>query len=220
MLSSEKSQRMAPTTAMYASPRIFPIALSPRLIFQTQVGWIATIALMTKTQIGLGVLSIPATFDALGVIPGVICLVVISAITTWSDYMIGIFKKRHPEVYGLDDAGFMMFGKIGREVFALIFMFCEYLLVIHCKEISLMISDWIFVSGSAMLGISIGLNAVSTHAACTAVFVAVAAVATFGFASIRTLGKIGWLAWIGLVCIMTASELSQLASNIERFPNG
>ncbi|RSL43080.1 hypothetical protein CEP51_016406 [Fusarium floridanum] len=87
------------------------------------VGWIATIALMTKTQIGLGVLSIPATFDALGVIPGVICLVVISAITTWSDYMIGVFKKRHPEVYGLDDAGFMMFGKIGREVFAIIFMF-------------------------------------------------------------------------------------------------
>jgi hypothetical protein len=57
-----------------------------------------------------------------------------------------------------------------------------------------------------MLGISIGLNSVSTHAACTAVFVAVAAILGFCFASIRTLGKIGWLAWIGLVCIMTASE--------------
>ncbi|UPK90571.1 hypothetical protein LCI18_001506 [Fusarium solani-melongenae] len=165
------------------------------------VGWIATIALMTKTQIGLGVLSIPATFDALGVIPGVICLVVISAITTWSDYMIGVFKKRHPEVYGLDDAGFMMFGKIGREVFAIIFMFY-----------------WIFVSGSAMLGISIGLNAVSTHAACTAVFVAVAAVATFGFASIRTLGKIGWLAWIGLVCIMTAIFSVTVAVGVQDRP--
>ncbi|EEU46185.1 uncharacterized protein NECHADRAFT_38659 [Fusarium vanettenii 77-13-4] len=165
------------------------------------VGWIATIALMTKTQIGLGVLSIPATFDALGLIPGVICLVVISAITTWSDYMIGVFKKRHPEVYGLDDAGFMMFGKIGREVFALIFMFY-----------------WIFVSGSAMLGISIGLNAVSTHAACTAVFVAVAAVATFGFASIRTLGKIGWLAWIGLVCIMTAIFAVTVAVGLQDRP--
>lgn len=174
---------------------------------------------MTKTQIGLGVLSIPATFDVLGVIPGVICLVVISAITTWSDYMIGVFKKRHPEVYGLDDAGFMMFGKIGREVFAIIFMFCEYLRLI-ARKLLLMTLDWIFVSGSAMLGISIGLNAVSTHAACTAVFVAVAAVATFGFASIRTLGKIGWLAWIGLVCIMTASELSQLVGNIESLSNG
>lgn len=59
-----------------------------------------------------------------------------------------------------------------------------------------------------MLGISIGLNSVSSHAACTAVFVAVAAVLGFSFASIRTLGKIGWLAWVGLVCIMTASKLS------------
>lgn len=71
----------------------------------------------------------------------------------------------------------------------------------------LILPDWIFVSGSAMLGISIGLNAVSTHAACTAVFVAIAAILTFTFSSIRTLGRIGWLAWVGLVCIMTASKL-------------
>ncbi|KAJ3524094.1 hypothetical protein NM208_g12188 [Fusarium decemcellulare] len=165
------------------------------------VGWIATIALMTKTQIGLGVLSIPATFDALGIVPGVICLCLVAAITTWSDYIIGVFKKNHPEVYGLDDAGFKMFGKIGREVFAIVFMLY-----------------WIFVAGSAMLGISIGLNAVSTHAACTAAFVAVAAVAGFGFASIRTLGKIGWLAWVGLVCIMTAIFAVTVAVGLQDRP--
>ncbi|RSL65768.1 hypothetical protein CEP51_012939 [Fusarium floridanum] len=69
-----------------------------------------------------------------------------------------------------------------------------------------------------MLGISIGLNAVSTHAACTAVFVAVAAVATFMFASIRTLGKIGWLAWIGLVCIMTAIFSVTVAVGVQDRP--
>ena len=36
--------------------------------------------------------------------------------------------------------------------------------------------DWIFVAGSAMLSISIALNALSLHGACTAVFVAVAAI--------------------------------------------
>lgn len=64
--------------------------------------------------------------------------------------------------------------------------------------------DWIFVAGSGMLGVSIALNALSTHGACTAIFVAVAAVAGGGFASIRTLGRLSWLAWIGLVCILTA----------------
>lgn len=80
---------------------------------------------MTKTQIGLGVLSIPATFDALGIVPGVVCLIVVSAITTWSDYMIGAFKRNHPEVYGIDDAGFKMFGRIGREVLATGYMLCK-----------------------------------------------------------------------------------------------
>lgn len=81
---------------------------------------------MTKTQIGLGVLSIPKTFDALGLIPGVICLIAVAIITTWSDYMIGVFKRRHPGVYGLDDAGQLMFGRPGREFLAVVFMLCEW----------------------------------------------------------------------------------------------
>ena len=64
--------------------------------------------------------------------------------------------------------------------------------------------DWIFCSGSGLLSTSIGLNAVSAHGTCTAVFVAVAAIASFGLASIRTLGKIQWTAWVGLGCILTA----------------
>ncbi|KAH6877081.1 transmembrane amino acid transporter protein-domain-containing protein [Thelonectria olida] len=165
------------------------------------LGWIATIALMTKTQIGLGVLSIPATFDALGIVPGVILLMTVSAVTTWSDYIIGVFKRNHPEVYGIDDAGFKMFGRIGREVFATAFMLY-----------------WIFVSGSAMLGISIGLNAVSTHGACTAVFVAVAAIFTFMFSSIRTFGRISWVAWAGLTCIMTAIVAVTIAVGVQDRP--
>jgi amino acid permease len=57
-----------------------------------------------------------------------------------------------------------------------------------------------------MLGTSIGLNAVSTHGACTAIFVLVAAIAGFLCGSIQTLGRISWLAWIGLISIVTASE--------------
>lgn len=57
-----------------------------------------------------------------------------------------------------------------------------------------------------MLGISIGLNAVSTHGACTAVFVAVAAIIVIMLASIRTLSRISLLAWVGLVAILTASK--------------
>ena len=59
-----------------------------------------------------------------------------------------------------------------------------------------------------MLGISIGLNSLSEHGTCTAVFVAVAALVGFALASIKTLGKLSWIAWVGLTGIMSASECS------------
>ncbi|KAM0364297.1 hypothetical protein ACHAPK_010774 [Fusarium culmorum] len=85
-----------------------------------EVGLVGTAGLMMKTQIGLGVLSIPATFDALGLIPGVLCLIAIGLITTWSDCVIGVFKLRHRHVYAIDDAGAMMFGRAGGEFFGFI----------------------------------------------------------------------------------------------------
>lgn len=79
---------------------------------------------MMKTQFGLGVLSIPAVLNTLGLIPGVICVCIIAVITTWSNYMIGVFKLRHREVYNIDDAGALMFGRVGRELFGVIICIC------------------------------------------------------------------------------------------------
>ncbi|KAF5004863.1 hypothetical protein FDECE_8645 [Fusarium decemcellulare] len=165
------------------------------------VGWLGTAVLMMKTQIGLGVLSIPAVFDTLGIVPGVILLCIIGGITTWSDYIVGVFKFRHPQVYGIDDAGELMFGRIGREVFGA--AFCLF---------------FTFCAGSAMLSISIALNAISTHAVCSAVFVVLAAVGGFGFASIQTLGRISWLAWIGVSSIMAAVFTVTIAVGIQDRP--
>ncbi|RMJ21592.1 hypothetical protein PHISP_07536 [Aspergillus sp. HF37] len=166
------------------------------------VGWIGTVALMMKTQFGLGVLAIPGVLDTLGMIPGIIVVCAIASIITWSNYIIGTFKLRHPEVYGIDDAGGLMFGRVGREIFGV--GVCIY---------------WTFCSGSGMLSTSIGLNAVSAHGACTAVFVVVAAIASFGLASIRTLGKIKWVAWVGLVCIFIAVIMVTIAVGVQERPS-
>ena len=63
-----------------------------------------------------------------------------------------------------------------------------------------------FVAGAGMLSLSVALNAISMHGACTAIFVAVAAVAAALIASIQTLGRIQGLGWVGVVSILTASE--------------
>ncbi|KAH6953801.1 transmembrane amino acid transporter protein-domain-containing protein [Ilyonectria sp. MPI-CAGE-AT-0026] len=165
------------------------------------VGWLGTAGLMMKTQLGLGILSIPSVFDTLGMIPGLICLCAVAAITTWSDYVVGVFKLRHREVYGIDDAGRLMFGRVGQEIFG--FAFGLY---------------WTFVCGSAMLSVSIGLNAVSSHGTCTAIFMVVAAITGFIFASIRTLGRISWLAWVGLICIISSVIIITIAVGIQDRP--
>lgn len=80
---------------------------------------------MMKAQIGIGVLSIPEAFDVLGIVPGIVCLLVIAVVTTWSGYMVGVFKLNHRDVYGVDDATGLIFGPIGREILGIGFLLCE-----------------------------------------------------------------------------------------------
>ncbi|VUC25959.1 unnamed protein product [Clonostachys rosea] len=165
------------------------------------VGWIATTILMAKSNIGLGVLGIPSAFQVLGLIPGVILILAIGGTATWTTYVIGQFKLNHPDVYSIDDAGFKMFGRVGREILGAVFLLY-----------------WIFVTGSGLLSVSIALNAVSTHGACTAVFVVVAAVVAICLNSIRTLGRITILAWIGLFSIIAAIFTVTIAVGIQDRP--
>lgn len=90
-----------------------------------------TVVLMLKTQIGLGVLSIPSSFDALGLIPGVICLLSIGGIITWGMWVVGVFKQRHPDVYSIVDVGEKLGGRIGQEFMSVAFMLCRY----HCPPL-------------------------------------------------------------------------------------
>lgn len=92
----------------------------------SKVGWLGTTALMIKTQIGLGVLSMPVVFNTLGIVPGILTLVIVAAVTTWSDYMVYVFKLNHPEVYGIDDVGRMFFGRVGFEIFGAMYTLCKF----------------------------------------------------------------------------------------------
>lgn len=77
----------------------------------------------------------------------------------------------------------------------------------------------IFVSASGIVGVSTALNAVAAeHRICTAAFVAIAAVCGFLMCSIRTLGKISWLGWVGLISIMAAILTLTIAVGVQDRP--
>ncbi|GAA5824526.1 hypothetical protein JCM11251_000459 [Rhodosporidiobolus azoricus] len=159
------------------------------------VGWISTSVLLMKAQIGLGVLSIPSVFHTLGLVPGIIVIIVVAILTTFTDWYVGgPWKRLHPQCYSVSDCGAVMFGSIGKEIYAV-----GYWLLMTC------------ISGSAFLGLSTALNAISLHGACTAIFVAVAAIATFPVASLRTLGNIRWIGWVGLASMVVSILLVAIA---------
>ncbi|RSL53466.1 hypothetical protein CEP53_007746 [Fusarium sp. AF-6] len=95
----------------------------------------------------------------------------------------------------------MLFGRVGREILAAGFVLY-----------------YTFVAGSMMLGISIGLNAVSMHSTCTAVFVTVAAIVGGSFASIITLGRMSWLALVGVTSLVIAIVMVTIAVGVRDRP--
>jgi hypothetical protein len=52
----------------------------------------------------------------------------------------------------------------------------------------------------------------------TAVFVAVAPIAGFALASIQTLGKTSWLAWVGLIGILSANFTLTVGVGVQNRP--
>lgn len=96
---------------------------------------------MMKTMIGLGVLSLPAAFDVLGLIPGVLCLLTVATMTIWSMFVVGSFKLNHPEVYAIDDVGYKIFGIYGRCILGGVFCTCKVLYPLTVIVFSILTED-------------------------------------------------------------------------------
>lgn len=77
---------------------------------------IKSASFLVNLQIGIGVLALPNTLHAIGMIPGIICILASGLITTWGDTIIGMFKRGHPEVYSVSDVGRIMGGRFGQEL--------------------------------------------------------------------------------------------------------
>jgi hypothetical protein len=65
-------------------------------------------------------------------------------------------------------------------------------------------ASYVICAGSGILGVSIGLNALSHHAACTVWWSFIASIVVAGCASVRKFHAIGWLTWAGFSSIFVA----------------
>lgn len=158
--------------------------------------------LMTKANLGLGVLAIPTVFNLLGIVPGILVIVGCEMLLFWCARFVGPFKIRHADVYGVADAAFVFAGPWGRWTMYVIFTVFM-----------------IFCTASAIVGVSTALNAMSSHGACTAVFTAVAAIAGFLLSSIRTLSKVSWIGWAGITSIIASVIILTIGVGVQDRPS-
>lgn len=64
--------------------------------------------------------------------------------------------------------------------------------------------SFILATGSGILGVSIALDTLSSHAACTVWWSFLGTIVVICIASIRTFHNIGWVTWVGFCSIFVA----------------
>ncbi|KAF8857987.1 hypothetical protein BDZ45DRAFT_409768 [Acephala macrosclerotiorum] len=151
------------------------------------VGWPRASVIFLKVIFATGVLSIPTAMYSLGALGGALSVIGWGALNTYTAMVQGNFRNAHPGCHSIADMANVLGGKVLRELVGALFLIA-----------------YVLCAGSGILGVSIGLNALSTHAACTVWWSFIATVVVAVTASVRKFHQIGWLTWAGFASIFTA----------------
>ncbi|KAJ5757285.1 uncharacterized protein N7511_007467 [Penicillium nucicola] len=154
--------------------------------------------LMVAENISLGILSLPSAVATLGIVPAFLIILGLSAISWYTGYIMGQFKQRYPQVHSMGDAGELLLGPIGREIF-----YVGQLLFI------------IFLMASHILTFSVLLNTVTNHGTCTIVFGVVGLVVSFLGALPRTAEKVFWMSTISALSILIATIVCMVSIAVQ-----
>ncbi|KAF7122284.1 hypothetical protein CNMCM5793_000241 [Aspergillus hiratsukae] len=155
--------------------------------------------LMVAETVSLGILSLPAVVAALGLVPAVILLVALGLISTYTGYTIGQFKWRYPHIHSMADAGEVILGSFGRELFGT----GQLLLVV-------------FIMASHILTFTVAMNSITDHGTCSIVFGVVGLVISFVLCLPRTLAKVSFLSVASFISVFSAVLIVMVAVGVQR----
>ncbi|KAI4758679.1 amino acid transporter [Aureobasidium sp. EXF-3400] len=163
--------------------------------YQSMEWWQASMIMIAET-ISLGILSLPSVLARIGLVPGLILIVGLGIIATYTGWVVSFA-----------DAGEILFkplkmGAIGREVFG------------GAQTIFL-----IFTMASHILTWTICLNTVSDSATCTVVWAVIGLVIFWLFDLPRTLKNVSFMSIASFISIFSAVLISMIAIGIQK-PRG
>ncbi|KZF21491.1 amino acid transporter [Xylona heveae TC161] len=171
--------------------------------YRTLEWWQASMIMIAET-ISLGILSLPSVLATIGMVPGVILIVGLGILATYTGLLIGQFKIRYPGVHSMADAGEVLFqplgmGRFGKELFG------------AAQTLYL-----IFSMASHLLTWTICLNTITNSATCTIVWSVVGLVVFWLFDLPRTLKKMSWLSIASFISIFVSVLMTMIDVGIEK----
>lgn len=163
-----------------------------------RLGW-KRLAIVTIVEaIALGALSLPAAYHTLGMFPGVFLTITLGFITIFTSYLVGQVKLKYPQVSHYADAGRLLFGRFGYELFG-----------------AAMVLELVMSVGSHALTGSIALGTLNNNQVCSIVWSAVAAVILFFLAIPPSFTEIAVLGYIDFASIIIAIGITIIATGIK-----
>ncbi|KAA1468635.1 hypothetical protein DENSPDRAFT_863722 [Dentipellis sp. KUC8613] len=197
---SSKAQKSASDCPFVFDEDVFIDSDDHQIRYKT-LSWQFVGLLMTAEIVSNGMLSLPNAVAVIGLVPSVILTVFLGIFGLFTAKLLIDFKLNHPEVHNMGDAGFIIFGSIGREVLSLgtvIFSICAL--------------------GSELLSGQQALSTLSNNGLCSVYLVLIFTVATFIVALPRTFDRLSGLGFISVALIIITAVVAMAGAGTNPVP--
>jgi amino acid permease len=173
----------------------------PKIVYKT-LSWQLVAVLMIAEIVSNGMLSLPSSLAVVGIVPGLILIIFLGVFATYTSYLLVQFKLRHPEVHNMGDAGYILFGRTGREILA-------FGTVIFA----------VFATGGQLLAGQIALAALSDNKLCLMLYTGIFAIPTLICSFPRTLDNLSWISIPSVLSILIAGIVGMVGAGVHPVPD-
>lgn len=163
-----------------------------------RLGW-KRLAIVTIVEaVALGALSLPSAYATLGMFPGVFLTITLGMLAIFTAYIVGQVKLAYPEISHYADAGRVLFGRFGYELFG-----------------AGLVLELVMVVGSHALTGSIALSNLNGGHVCSIAFSAISAVILLILAIPPSFTEVAILGYIDFGSILAAVAITIIATGIQ-----
>ncbi|KAI7186443.1 transmembrane amino acid transporter [Hortaea werneckii] len=161
------------------------------------LSWPLVAILMIAEIVSNGMLSLPSSLAVVGIVPGLIIIVFLGIFATYTSWLLVKFKMNHPEVHNMGDAGYILFGAVGREVLA-------FGTVVFA----------VFATGGQLLAGQIALASLSDGKLCLMLYTGIFATPTLICSFPRTLDGLSWMSIPSVLSILIAGIVGMVGAGL------